>query len=233
MSLPVTTTTDYTSGSVKISTTRFGADDLTTYITEWEQKYIKLLLNGLMFSEIRDQSPLHTKYTALINGVDWLDDDGDTHVLRGLKEALTRFVYYHFGRDYFLATVIGKGRNLNENATNLTAGENQQVVNSRFNEGVNMYDECLDFVSFYQDVEGSITNVVEAPAGTYTVDTPSTLYLDNGDTVTINNVDYVTSSLIVNTSFVITGDAGLDLGDSYTYEPFDEPNLTILKMAWL
>lgn len=233
MALPITTTADYTSGTIKISTTRFDATELEAYITEWEAPTIKDLLNDEMYIDIRDDSPLHSKYTALINGVDWTDDDGDVHVLRGLKEVLKRFVYWHFNSDDFIETVIGKARNLNENADNLSMGTNNQVINRRYNQGVDRYNECMDFVSFYQDLTGTITSDVEAPAGTYTIQTPLTLYLEDGDTVTINGVDYVVGSLVADTSFVITGAAGLTLGTKYTYAPFDDPNLTIISRQWL
>ncbi len=233
MSLPITTTADYTSGTIKISTTRFDATELTEYITEYEAPTIKALLDDLMYIDIRDGSPLHSKYTALIDGVDWTDDEGDTHVLRGLKEVLKRFVYWHFNSDDFIETVIGKARNLNENSDNLSMGTNNQVINRRYNQGVDRYNECMDFVSFYQDLTGTITSDVEAPAGTYTIQTPLTLYLEDGDTVTINGVDYVVGSLVADTSFVITGDAGLTLGTEYTYTPFEDPNLTIISRQWL
>jgi len=236
MSLPITVpATDYVSGSVKISTTRFQADDLTTVITEWEQYYIKVLLDDLMYTEIRDNVTLHSKYTALIDGVTWVDDQSTpkTHVLRGLKEALRRFCYWHYQRDYFLNTVIGDARNLNENATNLTPSEQTQYNNLRYYEGVDIYDQCRAFVDFYEKITGSITSSVESPAGTYTISTPSTLYLEDGDTITLEGVDYVVGTVIANTSFVISGDAGLTFGDSYIYQPFFEPNLTKLDLPWL
>jgi len=232
MSLPILLSTDFLTGSTLISQNAQTTTQLTAYIAEFEDRYIKDLLNDEMFIAMRDGT--HAKYTALTDGVDWTDDDDTVHRLTGLKTALLQFVYYHFVSDAFMSTPVGNTKNAAELSTMVANGNNQQIVFKRFNEGINYYNECRDFVNFYQNMDEVITGSTESPSGTYAITVASTLYLDTGDTITLGGVNYVVSSVVVDTGFTITGDAGLSLnGLTYTYTPFYLPNLTLIKDAWL
>ena len=87
MSLPILTPADFT-GVLAISQNSFKEEKLQEYITTYESKYLRELLSEEAYRDIRDQSPLDQKYIDLINGVDWVDDDGDQRNSRGLKEQL-------------------------------------------------------------------------------------------------------------------------------------------------
>lgn len=233
MSLPILLNTDFANGATRISQNADTTTQLRDYISTFENRYIKSILNDLMFSEIRDNGPIHSKYTALINGVDWTDSDGDFHVLEGLKSAMKGFIYYHFVGDNFNSTPVGNVRSLPEISQQVTTGQNTQICNDRFNEGIRIYEQCLDFVSYYDKIYEDIDSSVESPAGTFTIACGSTLYLEDGDTVTISGVDYVVSSLIVDTSFVITATAGTVFSGQFFYEPFKEANLYTISRNWL
>jgi len=233
MSLPILVNTDFTNGADRISQNADTTTQLNDYISTFENRYIKSLLNDLMFTEIRDNVTLHSKYTALINGVDWLDDDGDLHVLEGFKKALKGFIYYHFVGDNFMSTPVGNVRNSPEISTQVTTGQNTQICNNRFNAGIDYYLQCLDFVLNYDKIYEDINSSVESPAGTFTIAVDSTLYLETGDTVTISGVDYVIANLIADTSFEITATAGTVFSGSFFYQPFKDANLYNISKEWL
>ena len=233
MSLPILLNTDFVNGSTRISQNAEVTTQLTDYISTFENRYIKSLLNDLMFTEIRDNGTLHSKYTALIEGVDWIDTEGDLNVLEGFKSALKGFIYYHYVGDNFSSTPVGNVRSLPETSQQVTTGQNTQIAFSRFNEGVSFYRQCVSFVSFYNKINEDIDSSVESPAGTFTISCGSTLHLENGDTGTLSGVNYVVAAVIANTSFVITATAGTVFSGAFYYEPFKEANLYNIKREWL
>lgn len=233
MSLPILVNTDFTNGPFRVSQNADVTTQLNAYISEFERHYILILLNAAMYAEIRDNSPIHSKYTDLINGAEWTDSDGDTYTFRGLKHALKYFVYYHYVGDNFNSTPVGNVRNLPETAQQVTEGQNTQIAFNRFNTGVDYYNECKEFVDYYERIDEDIVSAVESPAGTYTVTVASTKYLEDGDTITYNNTEYTVSSVVTDTSFVITGAAGLTIEGSFYYEPFKDANKDIILSAWL
>ena len=231
MSLPILLNTDFTNGSTRISQNVDVTTQLNDYISTFENRYIKQLLNDEMFIAIRDGS--HSKYTALINGVDWTDSDSEVHVLVGLKEALKGFIYFHYVGDNFNSTPVGNVRSLPEVSQQVTSGQNTQISFRRFNEAVNYYRECVSFCSYYSKIDEDINSSVESPAGTFTIAVDSTLYLETGDTVNIGGVDYVTANVVTDTSFEITATAGTIFSGSLSYQPFKDANLFNIDKAWL
>jgi len=233
MSLPILLNTDFENGATRITQNIDVTTQLSSYISTFENRYIKSILNDEMFTKIRDNETLHSKYTALIDGVDYTDADGCLIVLEGLKLALKGFIYYHYVGDNFNSTPVGNVRSLPEISQQVTTTYNLQIAHLRWNEGVTFYRKCISFVNFYERIDEAIVSSVESPAGTYTISCASTLYLEDGDTVTLEGVDYVVSSLVANTSFVITGAAGLVFTGEFYYEPFKDANLYNINKEWL
>lgn len=235
MGLPITAPADYI-GPVNISQAQFKANDLKDYITEFEPQYLRDVLNDLIFSEISAQPTLEKKYTDLIDGVTYINDEGDTVINKGLKSALKYWIYYHFVSDNFINSGTGNTINHNENSNIVPSGANTQIAYSRWNEGVRIYEcDIFPFIQFYSSISTVITSSVDNGGGNYTINLPSTLYLVDGDTVTINGIDYIISTLVANVSFDISGAAlGLDFaGDSVIYEPFANISFNNFGRAWL
>lgn len=233
MALPITTPTDYV-GSVKISQGQFKQSELLIYITEFEEQYIREALNDLIFNEIKAQGTLDQKYVDLIDGKTYINDCGDETINRGLKKSLLNWGYYHFVSENFVNTNTGNVINNNENANNTSPEKNAQLSFKRWNKGVEIYNQDVwPFVQFYASISEIATNSVDN-TGTYTISIPSTLYLVDGNTVTISGTEYIVSGLITDTSIVITeATTGLDFTDeAVVWEPFKDVCFENFGNAW-
>lgn len=229
MSLPITVKADY-KGKVRISTQKGSQFD--EYITEYEREYLTELINVEVYNDIKDNDPIAQKYTDLIDGVQYTDDNGDLIDYRGLKRMLLRFIYAEYNADNFQTSIGGNVRSVNENSTVLNA-ENYVIVKQRFNEAVSMYrDEVYKFLDEHETLKQEITNsVVGGGFTTYSVD--STQYLYDGDTVTINGTEYTITNVVTDTSFDITGVSNDFTGQEAIYTPFYEIEFKNIKYSGL
>jgi hypothetical protein len=232
MALPITTAADYT-GFMRVSTSK--SSQLDEYITEFERKYLREIVGDEAYNDILTQNPLDTKYTDLIDGVNYTDENGDFVAYQGLKRALIRFVYAHFVTDNFQTSIGGNVRSVNENSSTLELS-NTQIVYKRFNDAVTIYcNEVLKFLWEHDELSEEIITSVQG-VGIYTFTVASTKYLADGDTITVLGKDYTVSNLIADTSFEITESDTIvfgGLGIEYTYKPFYEINSVNYNTAWL
>lgn len=223
MALPTITTTDFT-GVLDISADTYNAAHLQEYIDTYYPYYVRQIVGNATADTVINNA-ITAKYTALFTGNVYyynIAKDRTEHI-NGLVYAIKRFLYFEFTRDYFVETNTGAVRNLNENSTALTPAENNAKAINRWFTGIEELKTniCL-FLDNYKDFEGTIDSVTDNGGGSYTINTSSTLYLEDGDTVTIDNAEYVISSLVDNTSFDITASVGQTFGDTYIYDPFEE-----------
>jgi hypothetical protein len=221
MALPITTASDYT-GKVRISTSK--GTQFSEYITEYERKYLRLVLGDECYNDIKTATnPLAQKYLDLFNGVNYTNTSGDFIAFQGFKESLIRFVYSEYNTDSFQTSIGGNVKSVNENSTLLTSG-NTILLAQRFNEGVIKYiDETYPFLLENEELSLTPTNSISGGAVS-TIEVPSTKYLSDGDTVTILGIDYTISTVVTDTSFVITTAeaTGYFAGLAVTYNPFYE-----------
>ena len=220
MALPITTGSDYT-GKVRISTSK--GSKFAAYITEYERKYLRLVLGDECYNDINTYvNPLPQKYLDLFNGITYTNTSGDFVAFQGFKESILRFIYAEYNTDNFQTSVGGNVKSINENSTLLSSG-NTILLAQRFNEAVIKYiDETFPFLLEYEDMsEVLLTSTQGSGIVTFTV--ASTKYLNDGSIVTVFGVDYVISSVIADTSFVVTSANPIIIDgstDSATYKPF-------------
>ena len=221
MSFPITVPADYV-GYLAISKNPFKEDKFEAYIAKAEPDIIKYLLNEQAFIEIRDASVLPERYDDLINGTGWTDTQGDSRNLTGLKTILLHFIYYRFVADNWQHTITGTTQNKNENSEKFPDGANKQAVYNRYNYGIDLYyDELIPFISEFMKITENITGFVDNGGGSYTIQTASTKYLADGDIINYDNVEYVVSNVVTDTSFDInTGVAGQTISGTYYYQPY-------------
>lgn len=220
MALPITIPADY-KGKIRVSTSK--GTQFDEYITEYERKYLKMLLNVECYNDIKDTDPLAQKYLDLINGVQYTNDNGDLVDFEGLKKILLRFIYSEYVSDNFQTSIGGNVSSINENSTVLKGG-NTVIVAQRYNEAVDRLCGLYEFLCEYEDMSQLIDNVVLVGT-TYTLSVSSTKYLYNGDTITLLGVDYTVSNLVEDVSFDIESVAPIVfMGNDihYTYKPFYE-----------
>ena len=217
MALPITVKADY-KGRIRISTQK--GSQLDEYITEFEKVYIKQFFNDDIYVDIKDTDPLPQKYLDLINGVEYTDSDGDLVDYEGFKDALLRLIYAKYMSDNFQTSIAGNVRSLNENSDVLTAG-NTVIIALRYNEAIRKYRSGV--VKFLEEHKVYTPDITQTGSDgtTTTVSVASTKYLSDGDTVTIEGVDYVVSNVVTDVSFdVLAGFFVVNAGDYLIYEPF-------------
>lgn len=224
--------TDFTSGPLKINMSSFQQTDFASFVTIYEARILRDLLTDKLQKEIAALSSLTGKYAALINGYYYTDSEGIPKTNEGLKELLKRFLYFYYRKDNWQSSSTGATKNQNENAVALPNVENSQVIYSRYNEGVNIWNkDIVDFLTEFYSQEKTINSYIDLGA-TCRILSTDTLFLITGDKVFIDGVEYTASNVVDNVSFEITG-AGLTPSGTYSYYPFEDVVVNILDQSWL
>lgn len=231
MALPITSKTDYV-GKIAISQNVYSQFD--QYILQEEPKIIKEIFNANVLNGLKQVS-LQSKYTDLLSGGDYTNSKGELVNFRGLKEYMLYRIYAVFSADNFRPTQTGNTVPKVEVSTKLNVLEQTSIVNSRYNEAVDIYrDDLLPFLCEFEKIETEVTSSIDN-GGSYIINVPTTKYLYDGDDVEIDGVTYTVSALVDNTSFEIAEtEAGLDFTGAEVYwKPFYELNRVNFTKAWL
>jgi hypothetical protein len=198
------------------------------------QNFVSLeLLGAALFNSFSTDldggggTPTEQKWLDLLNGVTWTEvkesDDDIIHNNRGIKEAWKYFIY----RDYlnqvqYISNFTGKAVNNSTNSIPLDRQSLNIETENRYNVGVELYRTVVEFVKYYEDFKQDYTSISEV-AGTYTVLLTDTIYLKNGDKVTIDSNDYTVAGLVANTSFTFTATTGLLFSNDFVeWYPFED-----------
>jgi len=228
----IITYSDYANGELKLTFSTFQQTDFNSYAAYFEKHYLRTLLTDQLQSEIYSLVSLTGKYADLINGCYYIDTAGTRRTNIGLKELLKRFIYYHYTADNYQVSSTGKEKNQNENATTLNNAENRAVIYTKYNGGVDIWNnDVLLFLYEFYTQENNVDSYIDL-GGSCQILSSDTKYLINGDTVYINGIAYVVSNVIDDVSFEITG-TGLTPTGIYTYYPFKDVELIELEHAWL
>ena len=229
MALPVISSSDFV-GWLKISADTFQAAKLQRYIDRFYISYLRKILGYQASKEIIDNDPLFDKWVDVLNGVYYYNISCDGYMqTTPLLDIIKGLIYFEFVRDNFISTNTGLVKNTNENSTNLTGVESNYAALNRFNDAVaGVNDLLLPFFDNYQDYTVAITGFVDNGGDSYTIQTASTLYLIDGDTVKIDDTEYTVSNVITDTSFDITSTVATSFDGDYIHSPFDYvPNLEL------
>jgi hypothetical protein len=125
-------------------------------------------------------------------------------IYEGLKKALKYFIWVEYVRkSNYKNTISGTVEGQNENSNVLITGKISMLCRDAWNHGVMAALGVHRFIQYFEFYDATATSIALASGITYTVLIPDTLFLKNGDTVTINGTDYVIAGLVANTSFTI------------------------------
>lgn len=222
-------------GNLALDITTEGTGDFNSIVGDTETRVLRGLLGDELFND-EAANPSKQKFVDLFAGVTWIDNDEDLtpHILTGMKKALHFFVYYDWGN--FLPSIntfVGKVLSDNENSIALTRQQNNIEIADRYSIAIDFYREARAFIKRFKQFDTTYTTIAESPAGTYTVLLAKTLYLSDGDTVTIDKQEFTVAGLVPNTSFTFTAANGLTFvvdGDVF-WKPFeDAANLELGKI---
>lgn len=220
MALPIITPTNFT-GWVKIVAGDFKGAVLQEYIDVFLEQYVRQIIGDAAFLAIQNQP--RQKWTDLFGGVSYVDVNDIARKYDGLTVSLLRFIYFEFIRDNFTSTQVGKVTPNNENSITAAAQVVSTVAVSRYNSGVNILNNSLpDFLEAFEELSTPVISFVDNADDTYLINVASTKYVEDTDMVTINDVEYVVSSVTANTSFVIDGSSiGLTFSGNVTWKPYE------------
>jgi hypothetical protein len=223
LSLPTITPANFT-GWAKINANGFKEADLEAYIETFLTDYLRGIVGASAYSAIQAES--RAKWTDLLNGVDFTDADGEVQHLEGLKKAIIFFIYFEFIRDNFVSAQTGQVNPLSENSDPFSGTNTLEVARSRFNRGVRGLESVPDFLEAYEDLSEIISASVDNADDTYLLSIPSTKYLEVGDPLAINFIEYTVLAVVADTSLTINaGEVGLAFqGESLSWDPFEKVN---------
>jgi hypothetical protein len=179
--------------------------------------------------------PTEQKYLDLLNGVTWTEivneDDLTQNVIhnnKGLKNAWNYFVYREWLNQVpFVSNFTGKKTNNSINGETLSRQSLNVETQNRYNKGVDVYETVRSFVEYYKEFKQDYTNLTIVTTNptttTYRIDLASTTYLKDGDTMTLDGLDYTVLSLIADTSIEFIASNDVTFSDDYIYwHPFED-----------
>lgn len=170
--------------------------------------------------------PSLQKFIDLLDGVTYTDTENYTEDkvinVEGLKEAWKYFSYYEYlNQAPYVSNFQGKATTEYENGNALDRQQNNVETQTRYNKGVDLWNNIRCFLEYYEDYKVDYTGIVEV-AGTYTVSLSDTTYLSVGDKVTIDSSDFTVTAVTTDTNFTFTAATGLTFVNDYvTWFPFE------------
>lgn len=223
MAIPIVTSSDFR-GSLGISQDNFGG--LNYYISEFYSNadsidnYIRTFLGEEALRQIEVSSL--EKWNDIMLGASYVDSEGVTCYFGGVQAMCKNVIFFMYVRDDYTPASTGFVQNMNENGNRLDSQKVYQKAAMSYNRAIRTNNkQLLEFLEYYTDYESSILGAIDNGGGSWTIQTNATLYLAEGDTVTINGIDYVISNLVENTSFDITSNE-TSFPAVYTYSPFNQ-----------
>ena len=236
--LPTILVSDFI-GVLSLSANRFKSEQYDSYINQFIAEYT----NGLLGTEayLNILTSINPKWTLLFNGGTYeYVEDGITLYgrLYGFTEVLKYLIYFNIVRDDFTMSETGAVNNANENSVRV---RQYTIAQNRYNQAVTYLNDVYSFIDRNEEVTYEVTSVDNTGTYTLTIVGTSSPYLENGDTITIDEVDYTISNLatvittgtpdIYTTTFDITG-TGLTITE-VTVRPFDLITQADFKYSYL
>jgi len=228
MAIEAVTTADFI-GRWKIVADAYQSEYLSNYLDQWQPQLIHWIVSVDAFNEIEDNGiASKPKWIDLFNGSrGYYNSACDKKMYHfGVSDALKGLLYFLYVKDrVFDPTNSGNVQPLQEVSKRTNNVHNGVIAATRWNQSIaKLRGEILPFIENYEDITGVISSSVDLGGGSYTLNLPSTFYLSDGETVTINSTKYIVSNLIENVSFDISGETiGKDFtGDSVLWKPYED-----------
>lgn len=219
MALPIIDNTDF-KGWLKISINGLNREErLNEYIDLFYPKYLRQIIGDAAYLDAEQND--YIKYNDLLNGNSYINTEGQRLINDGVLNAVKSCIYVEYQRDNFDNAGTGKVKPNASLSTPMNGTELSLINISRWNDGNRQLKYSVKkFLDNYSKIIGDIQNVNNVGT-TYTIFTDSTLYLDDGNNVLINGLEYEVSNVIANVSFDIIADLGTVFPSTYSYKPFD------------
>lgn len=222
MALPPITVSDFI-GTISTNQNEFRQVKQSSYIDTLYPKIIDDLLGVAFTTNVQNTAVLPQKYTDLFFG------GGDPYynicykkLFRKpvLLDTVKKILYAYWVRNDSMNTTSGQSINDVQNAVMLNRDQIHSDVRQRYNMGISYFNsQIIAFLDNYKDYKSAITGVNNLGGMLNEILTDDTIYLADGDTVVIENTEYIVSNVVENTSFRITA-TFLTVPTSFTYNPY-------------
>lgn len=222
MALPEIVAADFI-GLIKLTADTYTQPQLQAVIDEVYPEFVREILSDAAYIEIRDAVTLPDKWADVMNGNTWLDSDGKQKINTGLSNMVRYWIFLIWQQDHNLVnTSVGNVQNLNENATGATRGDVSALAARRYNKAIGwLHDELYPFLCEYAKVTEAVTNAVDL-GGSYQLTVDATTYLEEGETVTVDNIEYTAANVTATTFDIVTSETAFS---SASWEPFQDLNM--------
>ena len=220
---PQITSTDFV-GQIDLPKGVFDADRTQSFISQYQNQYWIKLVGAEAYQIVSGLPALTPKWNDLLlnNDVVYLDQHNDYQATTlGGKSIIIRQLYFLSVSDKAHSTVeptgIVRGKAENSMLTSIEQGTGRAVL--RYNEAVVAYcDSFSCFVEAYQERVMQVESITVVIGGTrFTVD--SCKYLEVGDKVKIDNIEYLVDGVFSETVFLIIGE--VEEAKTIMYSPFE------------
>lgn len=229
MALPTITTSDFV-GWIKITSNEFKSEELEEYINLFRSEYLRKIVGDSAFIKIVNES--NKKWTDLVNGVEYINTNGDYAIHNGFLESLKLFIYFEYVRDDFEQSIAGLVRGTFENAERANGLVVANIARSRYNQAVRLVNETTqEFLNANQEYSELITNSTEQASNVYTLELSNTKYLAIDDKIIIDNINYNVVAVVEDASIDIqASESGLDFTNkTATWKPYECVNIYELE----
>jgi len=223
MALPIITIDDF-KGVLSLSANTFKVIEIDSYINTYLNEYTRRLLSTEVYEILGTSNDV--KWTLLIDGGTYfyLDCEGKKRKssIAGFTNFLKFIIYFHIVRDDFTMTDVGAVNNKNENSERV---RQYPIAQDRYNKSIGYWKEILTMIERTTNYIQPITSIVDNldNTSTVTVTTLQETLVANGDTILINDVEYVVSGKNfdgIDTETILINSGGVT-GDEYIFSPYE------------
>ena len=228
MAIPAVTINDFV-GKWKITADTYQKEYLQDYLDQYQDEFIRYIISVDAYNEVNAAGiSSKPKWNDLFNGSNGYYNDAFKMKMYhyGVTDALKGLLYFVYVKDrMFDPTNSGNVEPLQGVSKRTNNVHNGYIAASRWNHAiVRLKDEVLPFIENYEEVSRNIDSSIDLGSGNYTVNVSDTIYLSDGEKVTISGIEYTVSNLIDNVSFDISGAViGKDFtGNSAVWHPYED-----------
>lgn len=216
-------------GFWKINADTYQKGYLQNTINPKQERLIRFMISVDAYNEINDNGiASKPKWDDLFNGSDgYFNEEYDKKMYHmGITDSLKGLLYFIYVRDrMFDPTNSGNVQPKQEVSERTNNVHNGRIAATRWNNAITkLCHEILPFIENYEEVSRNINSSIDLGSGNYTINLSNTIYLSDGEIVTIQGIDYVVSNVVENVSFDISGAViGKDFtGLSALWKPYED-----------
>lgn len=156
--MSIVSRTDFATGKYLLAVNRFTEDNLDTFISKYERRYLIKLLGAELYSLFSadltgtPSEPQEERFTVIFEEGQWDLVDNEPTISDGIKEMLKGIIYYHYVRDNNMYhTITGLVSNNNENSNAEVKEKGAQYITALYAAAIETYNAIQQYISYNSD----------------------------------------------------------------------------------